>query len=136
MVERILVILRKEFIQALRDPRMRILLFLPPIIQLLVFGFAVNLDVDHVRIAWMDMDRTPLSRELGERFSGSGRFEVVAVPRSEAEAQQVLDASQAEAVLRVLPDFERDVLRGRPTAVQVLVDGTNSNTAFVVTNGD
>ncbi len=132
MVERILVILRKEFIQALRDPRMRILLFLPPIIQLLVFGFAVNLDVDHVRIAWMDMDRTPLSRELGERFSGSGRFEVVAVPRSEAEAQQVLDASQAEAVLRVLPDFERDVLRGRPTAVQVLVDGTNSNTASLV----
>src|SRR5579872_6397912 len=132
MIERILVILRKEFIQALRDPRMRILLFLPPVIQLLVFGFAVNLDVDHVRIAWMDMDRTPLSRDLRDRFSGSGRFEIVALPQSEDDVRQVLDASEAEAVVRVLPDFERDALRGRPTAVQVLVDGTNSNTASLV----
>ena len=59
MWERILVILRKEFIQALREPRMRVLLFVPPMVQLLVFGFAVNLDVDRARIAWMDMDRTP-----------------------------------------------------------------------------
>jgi ABC-2 type transport system permease protein len=66
MWERIRVILRKEFIQMLRDPRMRILLFVPPVVQLLVFGFAVNMDVDHARIAWMDMDRTPLSRDLRE----------------------------------------------------------------------
>ena len=132
MFERILVILRKEFIQALRDPRMRVLLFLPPMIQLIVFGFAVNLDVDHVRIAWMDMDNTPLSRDLRDRFSGSGRFEIVALPRSEADVHKILDAGRAEAVVRVLPDFERDILRGRPTAVQVLVDGTNSNTASLV----
>src|ERR1700722_1663294 len=115
MWERIRVILRKEFIQALRDPRMRVLLFLPPMIQLLVFGFAVNLDVDHARIAWMDMDRTPLSRELRERFEGSARFDVVATPQSEEQVQQVLDRGQAEAVIRVLPDFERDVRRSRPT---------------------
>ena len=71
--------LRKELIQALREPRMRILLFVPPLVQLLVFGFAVNLDVDHARIAWMDMDRTPASRDLRERFEGSGRFDVVAL---------------------------------------------------------
>src|SRR5579872_1561433 len=105
MWERILTILRKELIQALRDPRMRVLLFLPPIIQLLVFGFAVNLDVDHARIAWMDMDRTPLSRDLRERFEGSGRFDVVAMPGSEEEVHQVLDRSRAEAVIRVLPNF-------------------------------
>src|SRR5579872_1455320 len=132
MWERIRVILRKEFIQAFRDPRMRILLFLPPVIQLLVFGFAVNLDVDHVRIAWMDMDRTPLSRDLRDRFLGSGRFDIVALPQNESDVQEVLDRSQAEAVVRVLPDFERDMLRGRPTSVQVLVDGTNSNTASLV----
>ena len=132
MWERIRVILRKEFIQALRDPRMRVLLFLPPMIQLLVFGFAVNLDVDHVRIAWMDMDRTPMSRELRERFSGSQRFDIVALPQNETEVQDVLDQSRAEAVVRVLPNFERDVRRGRPTAVQVLLDGTNSNTASLV----
>jgi ABC-2 type transport system permease protein len=124
--------LRKEFIQALREPRMRLLLFIPPMVQLLVFGFAVNLDVDHTRIAWMDMDRTPLSRELRARFEGSGRFDVVSHPESEQDVQRTLDRGEAQAVVRVLPDFERDVHRGRPTEVQVLIDGTNSNTASLV----
>jgi len=132
MWERIAVILRKELIQALREPRMRVFLFLPPMIQLLIFGFAVNLDVDHTKIAWMDMDRTPLSRDLRARFEGSGRFDVVATPSSEEEVQRVLDGGDAQAVVRVLPQFERDVLRGRPTEVQVLIDGTNSNTASLV----
>ncbi|MGO9259351.1 MAG: ABC transporter permease [Bryobacteraceae bacterium] len=134
MWERIGVILRKELIQALREPRMRVFLFLPPLIQLLIFGFAVNLDVDHTRIAWMDMDRTPLSRELRERFEGSGRFDVVALPASEEDVQQTLDRGTAQAVVRVLPQFERDVLRGHPTEVQVLIDGTNSNTASLVSS--
>jgi ABC-2 type transport system permease protein len=132
MWERIRVVVRKEFIQALREPRMRTLLFLPPVLQLIVFGFAVNLDVDHVRIAWMDLDRTPMSRDLRARFEGSGRFDVVAMPRSEDDVQQALDRGQVQAVVRVLPDFERDVRRGRPAAVQVLIDGTNSNTASLV----
>jgi ABC-2 type transport system permease protein len=134
MWERIRVIIRKEFIQALREPRMRTLLFLPPVLQLLVFGFAVNLDVDHVRIAWMDLDRTPMSRDLRARFEGSGRFDVVALPSSEDDVQQALDRSRVQAVVRVLADFERDVRRGRPAAVQVLVDGTNSNTASLVSS--
>jgi ABC-2 type transport system permease protein len=132
MWERIRVIIRKELIQALREPRMRMLLFMPPMIQLLVFGFAVNLDVDHVRIAWMDMDRTPLSRELRASFEGSGRFDVVVQPLNEQEVQLALDRGDAQAVVRVLPDFERDVRRGRQTEVQVLVDGTDSNTASLV----
>src|SRR5690242_9164056 len=134
MWERIGVILRKEFIQTLREPRMRLLLFVPPLVQLLVFGFAVNLDVDHTAIAWMDMDRTPLSRELRARFEGSGWFEVVAEPTDEREAQRLLDRSDAQAVARVLPGFERDVLRGGSPAVQLLVDGSNSNTASLVSS--
>jgi ABC-2 type transport system permease protein len=126
--------LRKELIQALRDPRMRFLLFLPPMIQLIVFGFAVNLDVDHARIAWMDLDRTPASRELRERFEGSGRFDVVAAPRNEQEVQNVLDRGQAEAVVRILPEFERNLRRGENAQVQVLIDGTNSNTASLVSS--
>jgi ABC-2 type transport system permease protein len=132
MWERIAVILRKEFSQVLREPRMRLLLFMPPLVQLIVFGFAVNLDVDRARIAWMDMDGTPASRSLHDRFTGSGRFEVVATPRNEEETQSVLDRGVAQAVVRVLPGFGRDLDRGRPTEVQVLVDGTNSNTASLV----
>jgi len=134
MWERILVILRKELIQTLREPRMRVLLFVPPMVQLVVFGFAVNLDVDHARIAWMDMDRSPLSRDLRARFEGSGRFDVVSMPRSEDDVQQTLDRGLAQAVVRVLPGFERDVRRGRATEVQVLVDGSNSNTASLVSS--
>lgn len=124
--------MRKEFIQALREPRMRALLFGPPLIQLIVFGFAVNLDVDYVRIGWMDRDRTPESRDLRARFEGSGRFGVVALPGDENEAQRMLDRGAAQAVVRVLPRFASDLARGRRACVQVLVDGSNSNTASLI----
>jgi ABC-2 type transport system permease protein len=132
MWERIFVILRKELIQALREPRMRVLLFVPPIVQLIVFGFAVNLDVDHAQIAWMDMDRTPESRSLRDRFTGSGRFDIVSAPASEDDVQRTLDRGEAQAVVRILPGFARDTARGRATEVQILIDGTNSNTASLV----
>ncbi len=132
MRQRLRVILRKEFIQALREPRMRFLLFFPPLLQLIIFGYAVTLDVDHARIGWMDMDRTPESRALGARFEGSGRFDLVATPHSEQETQSLLDRGQVHGVVRVLPGFARDLARGRATEVQVLLDGTNSNTASLV----
>jgi ABC-2 type transport system permease protein len=132
MWERIRTILRKEIIQMLREPRMRGLLIFPPLIQLLVFGYAVTLDVDHVRIAWMDMSRTPESRALRARFEGSGRFDVVAQPKNENEVQRLLDRSEVHAVVAVLPEFARNIVRSRTAQVQVLLDGTNSNTASLV----
>ena len=132
MWERIGVILRKEIIQAVREPRMRFLLFVPPLLQLIVFGYAVTLDVDHARIGWMDMDHTPESRALLARFEGSGRFDVVAVAQSERDTQSLLDHGDVHGVVRVLPGFARDLARGRSTEVQVLLDGTNSNTASLV----
>jgi ABC-2 type transport system permease protein len=132
MWERIRTILRKEIIQMLREPQMRALLFLPPLIQLIVFGYAVTLDVDHAHIAWMDMSHTPESRALRARFEGSGRFDIVAQPGSEQEVQKLLDRSDVHAVVAVLPGFARDLARGRTAQVQVLLDGTNSNTASLV----
>jgi ABC-2 type transport system permease protein len=132
MWERIGVMLHKEFYQVWREPRMRVLLFLPPLIQLVVFGYAVTLDVDNARIAWMDMDHTPESRALRARFEGSGRFQVTAIADSEQEVQRLLDRSQVHAVVRVLPGFARDLAQRRTAQVQVLLDGTNSNTASLV----
>jgi ABC-2 type transport system permease protein len=132
MWERILVILRKEFIQLFREPRMRAMLFMPPLIQLIVFGYAVTLDVDHARIAWMDMSRTPESRALRGRFEGSGHFDVVALPGNEDEVQELLERSDVHAVVAVLPGFARDLARGRMAQVQVLLDGSDSNTASLV----
>lgn len=110
------------------------MLFLPPLIQLLIFGYAANLDVNNARIAWMDQDRTPQSRELLSEFQGSGRFLIVAEPDSDKAMQKLLDHGTVDGVVRVLPGFARDVERGRTASVQVLLDGTNSNTATIVAN--
>jgi ABC-2 type transport system permease protein len=132
MRQRLRSIIRKEFIQALRDPRMRGMLFIPPLLQLLIFGYAVNLDVDTATIAWMDQDRTPQSRELRAAFEGSGHFTIGALPEDEHGMQSVLDHGQVDGVIRVLPGFARDIARGRATSVQVILDGTNSNTASLI----
>jgi ABC-2 type transport system permease protein len=132
MRQRLRHMIRKEFLQTLREPRMRAMLFVPPLIQLLIFGFAANLDVDSARIAWMDQDRTPESRELESEFEGSGRFMIVANPAGEKEMQDLLDRGKVDGVVRVLPGFAHDLERGRATSVQVLLDGTNSNTASIV----
>jgi ABC-2 type transport system permease protein len=132
MWDRIRVILRKEFIQMLRQRQARGMLFIAPLLQLVIFGYAVTLDVDHARIAWRDMSRTPESRALRARFESSGRFDIVALPNSEEEVQQLLDHSDVHAVVAVLPGFARDLARGQTAQVQVLLDGTNSNTASLV----
>jgi ABC-2 type transport system permease protein len=126
--------IRKEFIQTLREPRMRMMIFMPPLIQLLIFGFAVNLDVDNARIAWMDQDQSPQSRQLLSEFQGSGRFLISAEPANDREMQDLLDRGRVDGVVRVLPGFAHDLERGRNTSVQVLLDGTNSNTASIVSN--
>jgi ABC-2 type transport system permease protein len=132
MRQRLRAIIRKEFLQVFRDPRSRGMLIFPPLIQLLVFGYAVNLDVDVARIAWMDQDRTPASRDLLSEFEGSGRFALAGLPATDKEMQMMLDRGQVDGVIRVLPGFGRDVTRGRATAVQILLDGTNSNSASLV----
>ncbi len=134
MWQRLRRIMRKEFLQVARDPRMRAMLFMPPLIQLLIFGYAANLDVNTAKIAWMDQDHSSASRELLSQFQGSGRFIIVAEPDNEAQMQRLLDRATVDAVVRVMPGFARDVERGRATSVQVLLDGTNSNTASIVSN--
>ena len=110
------------------------MLIVPPIMQLLIFGFAANLDIENARIAFQDGDRTPESRNLRDRFTGSGRFDIVSTPGSEEDVQRALDRGEAQAVVRILPGFARDTARGRTAEVQVLIDGTNSNTASLVSS--
>src|SRR5580692_7229337 len=79
-----------------------------------------------------DADHASESRELLSEFEGSGRFQILATPRGEKEMQDLLDRSKVDGVVRVLPGFAHDLERGRATSVQVLLDGTNSNTASIV----
>jgi ABC-2 type transport system permease protein len=131
---RIREMLRKELVQTIRDPRMRFFLFAPPIMQLLLFGYAVNLDLENTRIGWLDRDQTPHSRQLRDAFSGSLTFTITATPANDHEAQRLLDRGEVLAVVAVLPGFARDLERGRQASVQVQVEGSNSNTAALVSN--
>jgi len=132
MWNRIRGIIQKEFFQTLRDPRAVGLLIGPPILQLILFGYAVNLDIENARTAWMDADRTPESRELLAAFQGSRYFRITEAPATDAEVRDLLDHGKVQVVVRILPGFSRDVQRGNSAQVQILVDGTNSNTAAIV----
>ena len=132
MLERLYHMLVKEFIQVLRNPRMRAVIFIVPVVQVLIIGYAVNTDVRHVPLAVYDLDRTPSSRDLITRFEGSGCFDVVRRLSSEQEIQAVLDSGVAKAVLRFNRGFSEDLKGGRTASVQLLLDGSDSNTASVV----
>jgi ABC-2 type transport system permease protein len=134
MWERIKEIVRKEFFQTLRDPRTRALLIGPPLLQLVIFGYAVNMDVELTRVAWMDMDRSVESRQLLAAFQGSKYFAIEQVLDREEQIAEVLDRGKIQAVVRVLPGFARDIYRGNAAEIQILVDGTNSNTAGIMSN--
>jgi len=134
MWERIREIIRKEIRQTMREPRMRGMLFGPPIFQMLLFGFAVNLDVEHVKLGWMDEDRTVQSQELRQRFASTPYFTILKQAQSEREAQGLLDRSEVQAVVRVMPGYGADVKHRKQTQVQVLLDGANSNTASIIGN--
>lgn len=131
---RIREIIRKELLQSFREPRTRLTMILPPIVQFLVFGFVVNLDVEHSRLAWLDHDNTPASRELRASFEASHYFTVTSTPPSTADLQRALDAGAVHSAVVVPPGFASDLARGRETSVQVLVEGTNSNTASIISN--
>ena len=132
MLERLLRMLIKEFTQVLRNPRMRAVVFVMPVVQVLIIGYAVNTDVRHVPLAVYDLDRTPASRDLLARFEGSGCFDVVRRIQVEGEIQAVLDAGDAKAVLRINRGFAEDLDGGRTALAQLLLDGSDSNTASII----
>lgn len=131
---RIKQMLIKEFIQGLRDPRMKMVIFAVPIIQLLVFGYAANTDVRHIATAIYDLDQSVASRELISRFVRSGYFDVQELIRDESRVRTLLDHGQVRAVIRINSGYEGDLRAGQGAQAQLLVDGADSNTAGIVLN--
>jgi len=133
----------KEFLQTLRDPRIRLLLIFPPIFQLIVFGYAANLDLKNIPTAIYDEDNSFISRELASAFSSSSYFNFVArvtnsyfnfVARvtNDKEMSKLLDQGRVKAALHLKSGMASQVKSGRTAQVQVIVSGTDSNTASVV----
>ncbi|MFO7716401.1 ABC transporter permease [Desulfosarcina sp.] len=129
---RIRVMLIKELLQAVRDPRLRFLIILPPLFQLLAFGYAANLDLKHIPTALYDEDNSSFSRELAFSFSSSGYFYFVSQLNDAKSMSEVIDRGTVDAILHFGPDFSARVGSGRTALLQVLVSGTNSNTASLV----
>lgn len=134
MFARVKPMLVKEFIQILRDPRMKAIVFVAPLFQLMVFGFAVTTDVRHVPTAVCDQDNTAASREFVARMVRSGYFDVVESFSREERIHYLMDRGEASLVLRINRGFENDLRAGRTARVQVLLDGTDSNSAGIVLN--
>ena len=132
MWQRLKSMLIKEFIQAFRNPRMRLVLFLPPLVQLLIFGYAANTDIRNISLGVYDLDNTPESREMTEHFASSGYFRIVERPKSPLEIRRRIDEGKISAALQINGGFARQLRTRQGTMVQIVVDGTDSNTASVV----
>lgn len=132
MLERIRHMLIKEFIQVFRDPRMRAVIFIMPVIQLVVFSYAVTTDVTNIVTAIWDLDNSTSSRELIARFTGSGYFRITSALTTDAQARALMDRGDVQAIIHVNKGFGSDLQAGRSAPVQLLLDGTDSNTAGIV----
>lgn len=130
-IQRIKQMVIKEFIQVMRDRRMKAIVFVVPIMQTLVFGFVVTTDVNNIPTAIVDLDRSPESRELIRRFSSSGYFSIVATPESPGQLQDLLDRAKVTVALQINRGFSVDLVRKAPASIQLIADGTDSNTATV-----
>jgi ABC-2 type transport system permease protein len=128
---RIVTLLIKEFIQLRRDASARFRLIVPPLIQVIIFGYAATFEVFGVSTATLDLDRSQESRELISRFTYSGRFHVVDVAQTQAEVDAAIERSDAAVAIVVHAGFAQSLRNGQSAPVQVIVDGTNSNTALI-----
>jgi len=130
MFRRIVPIVVKEFIELKRDKWARFRLIVPTIVQMLLFGYAATYEVYHVSTVALDLDHSQESRELISRFTFSNRFDV-AVAHSQPEVTKAIDNSNAAVALVVHAGFAELLRKGQNAPLQVIVDGTNSNTALI-----
>jgi ABC-2 type transport system permease protein len=126
---RILALIRKELLAILKDPRSRIALVGPPIIQCFIFGYAASYDLNNVPYAVLDQDRSAASRELLARLDGSGVFDRVADLRRADDIAHYINDRRALLVIQIDQEFERRLYAGTEADIQVVADGRNSNTA-------
>jgi len=128
-MRRILALIRKELLAILKDPRSRVVLFAPPILQTLLFGYAATFDLNQVPYAVLDQDRSRASSQLLARLDGSNAFLRIADIDRAADIRGLINNRRVLLVVQIGPDFERRLLAGGPADVQVIADGRNSNTA-------
>jgi ABC-2 type transport system permease protein len=131
MFDRIWQIFVKEMIEMKRDKWARFRLIVPPVIQMLIFGYAATFEVYHVSTVILDMDHSQESRQLLSDFTASGRFSIAAIAQNQADVTNAIDGSNAVIAITIQPGFAELLRKGATAPVEVAVDGTNSNTALI-----
>jgi ABC-2 type transport system permease protein len=131
VIERLRQMLLKEFIHLFRDKQARFSLIVPPLLQMLIFGYAASYEVNRVSTAVLDFDHSQESREFLERFSASSRFQVRDVLQNESQIQSLLDHRRVVLVIQIQPGFAELLRKGNTAPVQAVLDGTDSNTALI-----
>ncbi|MDI7258464.1 MAG: ABC transporter permease [Thermodesulfobacteriota bacterium] len=131
MFKRVRFLFVKELIQVLRDKRLRVTLIFPPIFQLIVFGYAANLDVKHVTTGLRDLDQSVDSRNLVARFGSTKYFKIVATPQNPKEIEDLIQKGKIILSIEIPSGFSKKLKKGNTAAVQIVVDGTESNTAMI-----
>ncbi len=134
MLGRLKQMLLKEFIQVLRDKRTRFILIGPPIIQMLIFGYAATYDIHHVPTVVLDLDQSQQSRDLISRFTTSPYFDVQRQLTRSSQIHELIDSGQATVGLEIDAGFAQKLLQGQTAPIQVIVDATNSNTALIASS--
>lgn len=133
-LRRLIAVARKESLHILRDPRALGVSIALPMILLMLFGYALTLDVDHVPFVLWDQSGTAASRDLVSRFTGSPYFSLAGAAEDYGDIREALDHNRALMALVIPTGYGRDAAAGRPTKVQVIVDGSDANTATIVLN--
>jgi ABC-2 type transport system permease protein len=127
-------IARKEFLHIIHDPRTLAILFLMPIIQLLMFGYAMNLEIQNVNLAVIDFAKSTHSRLLIEEFKGSKFFSGLFLNEKTTEIDRIFKSRQAHAVMIISEDFDKNFKRSTVTPVQFIIDASNANAAALIQN--
>jgi len=128
----ILNIIKKEFLQLKRDPKMFVIVLIAPVIQLIFLGYAVNMDVEKVHTVVLDQDRTETSRELLQRFSGNRYFEFVEQVDNYDDFQYAIESGEAWLGIVIPYDFEKSIERNETGKLQAIFDGSDGNKASII----
>ncbi|MEJ2532979.1 MAG: ABC transporter permease [Halioglobus sp.] len=132
VLQRILALAIKELLAILKDKRSRVVLVAPPILQLMVFGYAATFDLNDITVAVFNEDRGAPARDLVARVIGSPNFHLYGYLEHEGEIEPLIDRKEVMVVLRLGPNFSDDLLSGRSAKAQAIIDGRNSNTALLL----
>ena len=133
-MKQFLTFIRKEFIHIFRDPRTLMVLIGLPIVEMLIFGFALNMDVSDIRTYVVDHSDDKLSRELIAKLDANPYFILKGVHKDRTPGNDAMRKGKAEMMVVIPPDFARDALSGKGTSIQVIADSSDPNIGSISTN--